>query len=118
MREGDHDALARAEERRELALGLGEPAGGDRGALRFEGEWLRLGKGSSSVAPARDGGSATPSSSHTPRTSSGWKTRPGGPASTGTRSAGTACSAGSSPSSASNTLLPSSTVSIRRSAAG
>jgi hypothetical protein len=42
MREGDDDALARAQERRELALGLGEAAGGDRGPLRLEGERLGL----------------------------------------------------------------------------
>ena len=42
MREGDDDALARAQERRELALGLGEAAGGDRRPLRLEGERLGL----------------------------------------------------------------------------
>jgi len=36
MREGDDDALPRAKERCELALGLGQAAGGDRGALRLE----------------------------------------------------------------------------------
>ena len=42
MREGDDDALARAQERRELVLGLGEAARGDRGPLRLEGERLGL----------------------------------------------------------------------------
>src|ERR1700751_4838114 len=42
MRERDDDALARAQERRELALALGQPARGDRGPLRLEREGLRL----------------------------------------------------------------------------
>ena len=42
MREGDDDPLARAQERRELALGLGQAARGDRRALRLEGERLGL----------------------------------------------------------------------------
>src|SRR5581483_6496952 len=42
VREGDDDALARAEERRELALRLGEHARGDRRPLCLEGERLRL----------------------------------------------------------------------------
>src|SRR5215470_325565 len=42
MREGDDDALARAKQRRELALSLGEAAGGDRRSLRLEREGLRL----------------------------------------------------------------------------
>ena len=42
MRERDDDPLARPQERGELALGLGEPAGGDRGPLRLERERLGL----------------------------------------------------------------------------
>ncbi len=42
MREGDDDALARADELRELLLGLGKAARRDRRALRLEGERLRL----------------------------------------------------------------------------
>ncbi len=42
MREGDDDPLAGPQERGELALGLGEPAGGDGGPLRFERERLGL----------------------------------------------------------------------------
>ena len=42
MREGDDDALARAKERRELALGLGQAARGDRRPLRLERERLVL----------------------------------------------------------------------------
>ena len=34
--EGDDDAVPRADEARELVLGLGEPARGDRGPLRLE----------------------------------------------------------------------------------
>src|SRR4051812_32997648 len=44
MRKRDDDALARAQERRELALGLCEAAGGDRRTLRLEGERLGLRK--------------------------------------------------------------------------
>ena len=46
VRERDHDALPGADEGGELLLGLGEPAGGDRGALCLEcvrlaaGEWI------------------------------------------------------------------------------
>ena len=42
VRERDDDALPRAHERGELDLGLGEPARGDRGPLRFERERLSL----------------------------------------------------------------------------
>src|SRR6185437_2701596 len=42
VREGDDDPLARADQRRELALRLGETARGDRRPLRLEGERLRL----------------------------------------------------------------------------
>src|SRR5437588_1260712 len=42
MREGDDDALPRAKERRELALGLGQAAGGDRRPLRLERVRLSL----------------------------------------------------------------------------
>src|SRR5204862_7514344 len=116
--EGDDDALARAQERPELALGLGEAAGSDRGRCASKAKGWDCGNGSSSVEPASEGGSWTPSSSQTRRTSSGWKTRSGGRSSGGTRSSGTAGTTGSSSSSASNRLLPSSTVSVRRSAAG
>ena len=40
MGKRDDDPLARAHERRQLVLGLGEPAGSDRGPLRLEGERL------------------------------------------------------------------------------
>ena len=40
MREGDDRAEPAADERRELLLGLREPAGGDRGALRLERDRL------------------------------------------------------------------------------
>jgi hypothetical protein len=42
MREGDDDALAGAHEGGQLVLGLAQPAGGDRGPLRLEGERLAL----------------------------------------------------------------------------
>jgi hypothetical protein len=42
VRERDDDALPRTDQRRELALCLGEPARGDRGPLRLERERLRL----------------------------------------------------------------------------
>ena len=42
VREGDDDPLARAEERAELVLGLGQAACGDRRPLRLEGEGLGL----------------------------------------------------------------------------
>jgi hypothetical protein len=78
-----------ADERRELALGLGETARGDRRASaprrRAAGS---AGTGSSSLAPSSDGAS-TLSSSQTRRTASGSKTKSGGPASAATRSSGT-----------------------------
>ena len=40
VREGDDRAQAAADERRELLFRLGEPAGGDRGALRLERDRL------------------------------------------------------------------------------
>ena len=42
MRKGDDDPLPRAQERRELALGLGQAARGDRRPLRLERERLCL----------------------------------------------------------------------------
>ena len=42
VRERDDDAVAAADEAVQLVLGLGEPARGDRGPLRLEGERLRL----------------------------------------------------------------------------
>jgi hypothetical protein len=44
VRERDDDALSAAHESTELVLRLRQPAGNQRGALRFEGERLTSGK--------------------------------------------------------------------------
>ena len=49
--EGDDDAIARANERVQLVLRLGEPARDECGPLRLERERLSAGSGSSTAAP-------------------------------------------------------------------
>ena len=119
MREGDDDPLARAKERRELALGLGQAARGDRGPLRLEREGLVLRERIELRRAGERGRIADAvllpdARARRPAGRRGPAAAPSG----GTRSSGTAGASGSSPSSASNRLLLSSTVSRRRSAAG
>ena len=119
MREGDDDALARAKERCELALGLGEAAGGDRRPLRLEREGLSLRERVELGRPRERGRlrGCRPPPRRDARRPAGRRGRAAGRAAARGRRE-PAARRGSSPSSASNRLLLSSTVSGRRSAAG
>ncbi len=115
VREGDDDALPGADAARASSLSASaSPRAAIAGRCASKASGCACGNGSSSVAPARDGGLARPSSSQTRRTASGSNTRSGGPSSGGTRSSGTSATA--SPSSESSSS--GSTRSARRSAAG
>ena len=111
VRERDDDALSAAHERAELVLRLRQPAGNERGPLRFEGERLTGGKRVEHARPRSSGTGSSPSSSQTVRTSSACQTRSGPAGTGGTRSVGIGIGWSSSSS-------VGSTRSSRRSAAG